>query len=71
ATSIVIELSIDENISLNIADNGIGFKTEDCMKGMGVRGMQERVQALGGKMYIYSLNDHVDGTQIAITLPKV
>lgn len=71
ATSIVIELSIKENISLNIADNGIGFKTEDCMKGMGVRGMQERVQALGGKMYIYSLNDHVDGTQIAITLPKV
>lgn len=71
ATSIVIELSIDENISLHIADNGIGFKTEECMKGMGVRGMQERVQALGGKMYIYSLNDHVDGTQIAITLPKV
>jgi two-component system sensor histidine kinase UhpB len=71
ATSIVIALSIEDDLSLNIADNGSGFKTEDCMKGMGVRGMQERVQALGGKMYIYSLNDHVDGTQIAITLPKV
>ncbi|MEX0333900.1 signal transduction histidine-protein kinase/phosphatase UhpB [Vibrio tubiashii] len=71
ATSIVIELSIEDDLSLSIADNGIGFKAEDCMKGMGVRGMQERVQALGGKMYIYSLNDHVDGTQIAITLPKV
>ncbi|HAS8092385.1 TPA: signal transduction histidine-protein kinase/phosphatase UhpB, partial [Vibrio vulnificus] len=71
ATSIVIELSIRDELSLNIADNGIGFKTEECMKGMGIRGMQERVQALGGKMYIYSLNDQVTGAQIAITLPKV
>lgn len=70
ATSIVIELSIEDHLLLNIVDNGIGFKAEDCMKGMGVRGMQERVQALGGKMYLYSLNDYVDGTQIAIKLPK-
>ncbi|OAJ92587.1 signal transduction histidine-protein kinase/phosphatase UhpB [Vibrio bivalvicida] len=71
ATSIIIELYIDEQLSLNIADNGVGFKTEECMKGMGIRGMQERVHALGGKMFIYSLNDHVEGTQIAFTLPKV
>ncbi len=71
ATSIVIELSVGDHLTLNIADNGVGFKTEDCMKGMGVKGMQERVQALGGTLFIYSLNDYVDGTQIAVTLPKV
>ncbi|MCG9750024.1 signal transduction histidine-protein kinase/phosphatase UhpB [Vibrio brasiliensis] len=71
ATSIVVEMSVGNELSLNIADNGVGFKTEECLKGMGIRGMQERVQALGGKMFIYSLNDHVEGTQLAFTLPKV
>ncbi|ACH63380.1 sensor protein UhpB [Aliivibrio fischeri MJ11] len=40
------------------------------MNGMGVRGMQERVQALGGKMLINS-NTSISGTQISIALPKM
>ncbi|MDF4311280.1 signal transduction histidine-protein kinase/phosphatase UhpB, partial [Vibrio parahaemolyticus] len=58
-------------VSLMIHDDGVGFKVQDSMKGMGVRGMQERVHALGGKMVIYSTSDQVIGTQISITLPKV
>ncbi|GAJ76742.1 sensor histidine protein kinase UhpB, glucose-6-phosphate specific [Vibrio sp. JCM 18905] len=72
AQLINIELTIGEAaVSLMIHDDGVGFKVQDSMKGMGVRGMQERVHALGGKMVIYSTSDQVIGTQISITLPKV
>ncbi|MBS9837116.1 signal transduction histidine-protein kinase/phosphatase UhpB [Vibrio alginolyticus] len=72
AQLISIELTIGEAaVSLMIHDDGVGFKVQDSMKGMGVRGMQERVHALGGKMVIYSTSDQVIGTQISITLPKV
>lgn len=70
ASTIEICLTVADHLSLSIRDNGIGFKPEDSMKGMGVRGMQERVTALGGKMAIYSLNDQVIGTHISIVLPK-
>lgn len=70
ASEIRIELTLDEQVSLFITDNGIGFKTQDLMNGMGVRGMQERVQALGGKMAINS-NTSIPGTQISIALPKM
>lgn len=71
ATSIKIHLSIDDSVSLHIKDDGVGFKAHDSLKGMGVRGMQERVHALGGKMAIHSINEQVNGTQISISLPKV
>ncbi|MDF2154525.1 signal transduction histidine-protein kinase/phosphatase UhpB [Vibrio sp. CAU 1672] len=71
ARLIEIELTIEDSVSLLISDDGVGFKAQDSMKGMGVRGMQERVHALGGKMVIDSLNEHICGTQISITLPKV
>ncbi|MDW2115624.1 signal transduction histidine-protein kinase/phosphatase UhpB [Vibrio sp. 1731] len=72
AQLINIELTIGETaVSLMIHDDGVGFKVQDSMKGMGVRGMQERVHALGGKMVIYSTSDQMIGTQISITLPKV
>lgn len=70
ASEINIELTLDEQVTLTIRDNGIGFKVQDCMKGMGIRGMQERVQALGGKMLI-NTNSALSGTQISITLPIV
>ncbi|MGF1806490.1 signal transduction histidine-protein kinase/phosphatase UhpB, partial [Aliivibrio sifiae] len=63
-------LMLDNQVTLLISDNGIGFKAQDLMKGMGVRGMQERVQALGGKMLINS-NTPLSGTKISIALPKV
>ncbi|KOO04236.1 signal transduction histidine-protein kinase/phosphatase UhpB [Vibrio nereis] len=71
ARCIEIELDIAHEVSLWIIDDGVGFKAQETMQGTGVRGMQERVHALGGKMVIHSLNEHVSGTQIHITLPKV
>lgn len=70
ASEIHITLMLDNQVTLLISDNGIGFKAQDLMKGMGVRGMQERVQALGGKMLINS-NTPLSGTKISIALPKV
>ena len=70
ASEIRIELILDDQAYLRITDNGVGFTTQDLLKGMGVRGMQERVQALGGKMAI-NANDSSSGTNISVTLPKV
>lgn len=70
ASEIRIELILAEQAYLQITDNGIGFTAQDLLKGTGVRGMQERVQALGGKMTI-NANGSSSGTNISVTLPKV
>ena len=70
ANEIKIELILDDQAYLQISDNGVGFTAQDPLKGMGVRGMQERVQALGGKMTI-NANGSSSGTNISVTLPKV
>ncbi|MEZ9417339.1 ATP-binding protein, partial [Vibrio sp. 10N.286.49.E1] len=66
ASEIRIELILDEHVDLQISDNGVGFTAQDLLKGMGVRGMQERVQALGGKMTI-NANGSSSGTNISVT----
>ncbi|MEZ8094501.1 signal transduction histidine-protein kinase/phosphatase UhpB [Photobacterium swingsii] len=68
ASEIRIELILAEQAYLQITDNGIGFTAQDLLKGTGVRGMQERVQALGGKMTI-NANGSSSGTNISVTLP--
>ena len=70
ASEIKIELILDDLAYLRITDNGVGFTAQDLLKGMGVRGMQERVQALGGKMTI-NASGSSSGTDISVTLPKV
>ncbi|MCG6211646.1 signal transduction histidine-protein kinase/phosphatase UhpB [Vibrio furnissii] len=69
ATRIQIRLEVHEHVKLTIADNGIGFKLEECMKGMGLRGMKERVQALGGQFQLQSIHEQYRGTRIDIQLP--
>lgn len=70
ASEIRIELILGDQAYLRITDNGVGFTVQDLLKGMGVRGMQERVQALGGKMTI-NANGSSSGSDISVTLPKV
>lgn len=69
ATRIQIRLEVYEHVKLTIADNGVGFKLEECMKGMGLRGMKERVQALGGRFQLQSIHEQYRGTRIDIQLP--
>ncbi|PHM29192.1 signal transduction histidine-protein kinase/phosphatase UhpB [Xenorhabdus budapestensis] len=75
ADSIKLHFSIKEMIRLLIKDNGIGCKIEDHTKGFGLRGMRERVQALGGNFSIHSEKQQDDstrtGTDLSIILPKL
>ncbi|WP_340614912.1 signal transduction histidine-protein kinase/phosphatase UhpB [Xenorhabdus thailandensis] len=75
ADRIELHFSINGMIHVLIRDNGIGCKSEDHMKGFGLRGMRERVQALGGTFSIHSEKRHADstssGTDLSITLPKL
>ncbi len=72
ATKVKIRLySEEENIKLDLCDDGKGFdiyKTLRESKGLGIRGMGERVRSLGGTVIIKSAPEK--GTDISVTLPK-
>lgn len=52
-------------LQIAVADDGVGFDPARTAAGVGLAGMRERVQALGGTFAM----DCVSGTRIAITLP--
>ncbi|PKO54696.1 MAG: hypothetical protein CVU26_01025 [Betaproteobacteria bacterium HGW-Betaproteobacteria-2] len=70
ADSIKIELMHEaDEIVLQISDDGIGIKPEDKLKkhAFGLRGMVERVQAVGGRISIEP--GLIAGTKILVRLP--
>lgn len=72
ATRVDIALLFGKNeIKLYITDDGIGITVGDTMKpnAFGLRGMQERVDALQGTLLIEKATDN--GTNIIVTLPNV
>ncbi len=56
-------------IQMSIADNGCGFNPCQNTTGFGLRGMQERALALGGKLYVESQPG--TGCCISISLPQL
>jgi signal transduction histidine kinase len=48
ATTVEINLTVTEFITLTIQDNGIGFQSTQTTSGFGLQGMRERTLALGG-----------------------
>ncbi|MGH9629119.1 MAG: sensor histidine kinase, partial [Bryobacteraceae bacterium] len=66
-----IELNVHKQngrIEMEVRDNGIGLPTGEMKKtGLGLRGMQERVRDLGGKIAISSSPS--EGTTLAVELP--
>ena len=59
------------NITLTIRDDGNGFDVEKRLqktKGLGLRGMRERVESLGGTFAIKSASKQ--GTEISATIPQ-
>jgi len=68
ATQISIALShSDEQLCLKVADNGIGFNTEDLLKreaGMGLQNIQKRATIIGGEASITSSPG--EGTAVTI-----
>jgi two-component system, NarL family, sensor histidine kinase UhpB len=65
-----VELAvIDGKLSLTISDDGTGFDLSVSTPGLGVIGMRERVQSLGGSIEIES--SLTNGTTIFVNLPKI
>lgn len=70
ASEVLIRLTRnDDQVQLEIADNGRGLLPEDCVKpkSFGIRGMRERANALGCDFLIEGARN--EGTRIAITFP--
>ena len=54
-------------IALTIRDNGVGFDAENHQPGYGLRGMQERISALGGSLRFTAER----GACLSVILPTV
>lgn len=68
--AVVRIIEIDNEININITDDGIGFNTQilDKLFGhYGILGMTERVKAVNGQIKIKSHREH--GTEINIIIP--
>ncbi|MES2298696.1 MAG: ATP-binding protein [Pseudomonadota bacterium] len=59
----------DQELHIDIADDGAGFDMEVAPAGIGIIGMRERVYAFNGKIELNSEPER--GTVVAITLPLV
>ena len=58
----------DAQVYLTIQDDGVGFETESLFPGhLGLKGMRERIAALGGELAITS---GPGGTTVAATVPE-
>ena len=70
ASEVSIQLESDpENqmITLKVQDNGCGFSLPSSHRGLGLIGMRERAQALGGQLHSYSVPNQ--GVTIIFTVP--
>jgi len=74
ATSVKVTLDVDDRtVFLAVEDNGVGFQITTVVpeqsdgRGLGLRGMQERVTTLGGELHIRSTPGQ--GTTIKVKVP--
>jgi signal transduction histidine kinase len=58
---------IDDSVSLEIRDNGIGMNADPASYGCGLSGMRERISAVGGEFLVESGPNA--GTLLAVSLP--
>ncbi|TLZ32941.1 MAG: sensor histidine kinase, partial [Gammaproteobacteria bacterium] len=70
ATRIRIEIDQHQDcLRCLIGDDGVGFEVDSCVRrgGLGLKGMRERLSALGGSLHIGSAPGH--GAEIRFQLP--
>jgi signal transduction histidine kinase len=68
AKQVLVSLRADENgVAVIVKDDGVGFNPAAARTGLGLLGMQERVQELEGKLTITSKPNK--GTTIQVELP--
>ncbi|MHB1105702.1 MAG: tetratricopeptide repeat-containing sensor histidine kinase [Lutibacter sp.] len=58
---------VDNNILMNIHDNGVGFNTKKKNKGIGLKNMRSRAEAINSKIEFNSSQG--SGTRITMTIP--
>ncbi|MDP3944787.1 MAG: histidine kinase [Lutibacter sp.] len=58
---------VDNNILMSIHDNGVGFNTKKKNKGIGLKNMRSRAEAINSKIEFNSSKG--SGTQITMTIP--
>jgi PAS domain S-box-containing protein len=70
ATSIRIELAYDgATVQLKIVDDGQGFEIKKTGRGLGLPGMRERAEEIGGKFELVSQPGK--GTRVTVTVPRL
>jgi signal transduction histidine kinase len=60
----------DQTIVLHMTDNGTGFDLSEPRSGFGLRGMEERVQLMGGTITMESGTVSGEGTRIHVCIPR-
>jgi signal transduction histidine kinase len=58
-----------KELRLELRDDGDGFKVRDRHDGLGLAGMRERVEQMGGTLKITSARRK--GTDVLVTLPYI
>ena len=72
ASEVTITVSFQKKAYLTVKDNGIGFKHEDTLDGLGLLGIRERVQVLGGKFTLITQSgSNAVGTELQVILPML
>ena len=56
-----------KHLRLELRDDGDGFKVKDRHDGVGLTGMRERVEQMGGELKVTSARGK--GTKVVVTLP--
>jgi signal transduction histidine kinase len=59
----------DEELVIQISDNGSGFNTQEVPKGFGLTSAHSRVKEIGGLLELSSASG--EGTIVQITLPRI
>ena len=68
ATSVVVRVIADDRqVNINVRDDGRGFDPNTATAGFGLAGIRERVELLGGDLWVTSTPGQ--GTTVAATLP--
>jgi PAS domain S-box-containing protein len=69
ATEVTIRLKQqDNNLMLFIADNGVGFNTDEQSSGIGLKNINSRINFYSGKMHLFSAPGQ--GCRLEISIPN-
>lgn len=68
ARHVAVVISLGHTSALQVTDDGCGFTPKDTVNGFGLKGIRERVVAMGGDCDIQS---NQNGTSLTLSLPHI